>query len=111
MHKLDVKFGEIIWFQNIVKTWVDWTIWLKKLVGIIKLRNRVGKAYSVLYSKVVLLSLLKEPFCSSVCGGSPGVTYIGEWNILPGQALCLTPLEEEVLIVRDGCPNCPTRWF
>ena len=31
-----------------------------------------------LYNKEVLLSLLREPQCSSVCGGSPDVTQYGE---------------------------------
>ena len=48
--------------ENLVKLWGK--SWLKKLGGIIWSRIFVGKAYSVqckVYSKVVLLSLLREP--------------------------------------------------
>ena len=45
VHKLGVKICEIIGLKKLLKN--VWTIWLKKLVGIIGLRNLVGKAYSV----------------------------------------------------------------
>ena len=59
---MGVRFGEIIGFKNIVEKWVDnmaeqirWNNWVEKFSW---------KSYSVrrrVYSKVVLLSLLREP--------------------------------------------------
>ena len=83
---------------------------LEKLGGIIGLRSRVGKAYSVqctikrapqfIKAALVFLSLWREPWSNSVWG-------MENFARLP---LCFTPLVDVVLILQQGGPNCPTRW-
>ena len=62
VHKLGVKFGDIIRLKNIVERWVDnlaeqimWNIWVDKL------SCTVYGVHCTVYSKVVPLSLLREP--------------------------------------------------
>ena len=109
--ELDKQFVDIIGLQNFVEKCVanmvtksseqlSWTFMVKirwksgtKLAGKIRWKYWVDKlsgkslqcsVYSTVYSKVVLPSLLREPWFSSVCWGSPCVTQFGEWIILPG---------------------------